>query len=185
MAFGGENQPREISWVVLWHNQNPPITPSLLALDNGRSQNLLRFWRNFCLRLGLGTRSRVGNWFDRFINGGKRHEGWRDDFWSWTIWRSDRGWIRFTYGTMTKVVSKIFNSNQLWDSGNFTPKHSIYMLHTVLFTFLWYWQGEFVGQSGASKIGDHFLCSFDFKIDTARRVKSQDLLLRVKGLRVN
>ena len=56
--------------------------------------------------------------------------------------------------------------------------------------FLWYWQGEFVWQSGASHIGGHFLYSHDLYIwckgDTVRR-NEKPVTLRGKGnkLKIN
>ena len=63
-----------------------------------------------------------------------------------------------------------------WDMVHFIPWHphiSMHILHTFLRTLLWYWQREFVKQSRASLVGDHFLYSRDlnvwFRGDNVRR----------------
>ena len=63
-----------------------------------------------------------------------------------------------------------------WVMVHFIPWHphiSMHILHTFLCTLLWYWQGEFVKQSRASLVGDHFLYSRDlnvwFRADKVRR----------------
>ena len=55
----------------------------------------------------------------------------------------------------TLEVSKKPSDIEKWnclreEKGGLQPNISVQILHTVLFTFQWFWKGEFVWQSGAS-----------------------------------
>ena len=59
------------------------------------------------------------------------------------------------------------------------PNISMHILYTDLYTFLWNWQEEFISQSRASLVGDHFLYSHDlyvwFRGDIVRRNQMLDV----------
>ena len=93
--------------------------------------------------------------------------------WSVRLWISTHPASRKSYLTRDLYYACVTHA---WEMVHFNPLHphiSMHILHTFLCTLLWYWQREFVKQSRASLVGDHFLYSRDlnvwFRADNVRR----------------